>query len=92
MIYNILLPFATKLLILAIIFLPFVRDAWADESLTPTSSGVKFRGSSSANSSKTLTATINKTGMSFLSLLGLNILTAPASANGSACNAQAMSY
>jgi hypothetical protein len=45
-----------------------------------------------SNSNKTLTASINKVGSSFLSLLGLNVLTAPAVANGTTCNIQAMGY
>lgn len=45
-----------------------------------------------SNSNKTLTLTVNKAGSSFLSLLGLNVLTAPAAANGSVCNIQVVGY
>lgn len=62
-------------------------QAFCNDNTTPFSYSALL-----SNSNKTLTLTVNKAGSSFLSLLGLNVLTAPAAANGSTCNVQVMGY
>lgn len=67
--------------------IPGSINVFCSDASVPYSTGVVM-----SNSNKTVTATVNKAGSSFLSLLGLNVLTAPAAGNGTACNIQAMGY
>lgn len=62
-------------------------NVFCSDAAVPYSAGVVV-----SNGGRTVVATVNKAGSSFLSLLGLNVLTAPAAGNGTTCNIQAMGY
>lgn len=62
-------------------------NVFCNDAAVPYSTGIVL-----SNANKTVTATVNKAGSSFLSLLGVNVLTAPIAGNGTSCNIQAMGY